>query len=98
MRKVYKSTNNVSSRLDEEYPVYALIGKYGIRLKPCCARDAAIIVLSQHFKLWALFLRVQRDRRKPRRSLRDKARPAIAGSKPSRTRHGGELLFEVLDY
>jgi len=70
----------------------ALDVKYGIRLKPCCARDAALIVLSQHFKKWALVFRAQRDRRKPRRSLRGKARPAIAGSKLRRTRHGGEFL------
>ena len=69
--------------------------KYGIRWLPCCARDVAVIVLSQHFKKWALNFRVQRDRRKPRRSLRVSARPAFAGSKLSHTRHGGELLLKM---
>jgi hypothetical protein len=37
---------------------YAVILKYGIRLKPCCVRDAAHNVLNQHFIKRVLLFRV----------------------------------------
>ena len=37
---------------------YTAFLKYGIRLKPCCVRDAAHNVLNQHFIKWVLLFRM----------------------------------------
>jgi len=41
-----------------QMPSYAVNLNYGIKLKPCCVRDAAHNVLNQHFIKWVLLFRV----------------------------------------
>jgi len=72
---------------------FAAIINHGISKMPCCVRDAASSVLSQHLLKWGLNSRKPHVRLRPRCVRRVRLRPAQAGSKLRCTRHGGDFFL-----